>query len=246
MTGALDAARSRWHERQDTFSAELSAWLDAEAQVQCPANALDPALKATAARRPRPSVVAGPASHWIKAGPVNPMPLAVRGPLTSSRLVLLALVALLAVALTWRPILVRGRAEHGPAPQADRRGPAGSRTRPRCRCGEWHEARMQPDIGRCGGRADRLARHHVDPDVVHKPGHWTFALAAPPPEAETLDATQTLISYGLVFETTGDGRADYVVGISNDAPVRGDFRVWVTDLASGETREQVDLRMDIR
>jgi hypothetical protein len=50
---------------------------------------------------------------------------------------------------------------------------------------------------------------------------------------------QTLISYGLVFETTGDGVADYVVGINNDAPRRGDFRVWVSDVATGQTEEQI-------
>ena len=69
--------------------------------------------------------------------------------------------------------------------------------------------------------------------------HWWIELAAQPPRADGLDAAETVISYGLVFETTGDGRADYVVGINNDAPGRGDFRVWVTDLATGETEEQV-------
>ena len=68
---------------------------------------------------------------------------------------------------------------------------------------------------------------------------WRIELAGSPPRAEGLDPAQTVISYGLVCETTGDGRADYVVGINNDAPVRGQFRVWVTDLASGSTTEQV-------
>jgi hypothetical protein len=70
-------------------------------------------------------------------------------------------------------------------------------------------------------------------------GQWSFELAAAPPRAAELDPAQTLISYGLVFETTGDGRPDYVVGINNNASVRGDYRVWVTDLATGATDERV-------
>ena len=70
--------------------------------------------------------------------------------------------------------------------------------------------------------------------------HWWIELAAQPPRPDGLDAADTVISYGLVFETTGDGRADYEVGINNDAPARGDLRVWVTDLATGETDEQVE------
>ena len=41
-----------------------------------------------------------------------------------------------------------------------------------------------------------------------------------------------------MFETTGDGVPDYVVGISNDAPRAGDFRVWVTDLVTGTTQSR--------
>ncbi len=69
--------------------------------------------------------------------------------------------------------------------------------------------------------------------------HWSIGLAGPPPRADTLDAAETVISYGLVFDTTNDGRADYVVGINNDAPVQGEFRTWVTDLATGATEEQI-------
>ena len=42
-----------------------------------------------------------------------------------------------------------------------------------------------------------------------------------------------------MLEATGDGVADYVIGIDNDAPVQGDFHVWVTDLATGETDERI-------
>ena len=68
---------------------------------------------------------------------------------------------------------------------------------------------------------------------------WRIELEAPPPPADGLDPAETAISYGLVFETTGDGVPDYEVGISSDAPTPGDFRVWVTDIARRQIREQV-------
>ena len=67
---------------------------------------------------------------------------------------------------------------------------------------------------------------------------WTIELAAKPPVATGLEPGR-LIAYGLVLDTTGDGVADYLIGIDNDAPEPGDFHVWVTDLATGETDEQV-------
>lgn len=45
------------------------------------------------------------------------------------------------------------------------------------------------------------------------------------------------VAYGLVLETTGDGVADYRLGIENAAA--GRFRLWVTDLHSGNTRAGV-------
>lgn len=69
--------------------------------------------------------------------------------------------------------------------------------------------------------------------------HWRILLTAAPPTAATLDPARTIISYGLAFETTGDEEPDHVVGISNEASPAGDFRVWVTDLATGETEEQL-------
>jgi hypothetical protein len=86
------------------------------------------------------------------------------------------------------------------------------------------------------------ARGYVDIERVQvdfpSQTHWRLSLASAPPKAATLDPARTVISYGLTFDTTGDGAADYVVGISNEAPQAGDFRVWVTDLATGETEEQ--------
>ena len=67
---------------------------------------------------------------------------------------------------------------------------------------------------------------------------WTLRLQARPPRAARLEPGR-LIGYGLVVNTNGDDAADYVIGIDNAAPDRGDFHVWVTDLATGETREQV-------
>jgi hypothetical protein len=76
----------------------------------------------------------------------------------------------------------------------------------------------------------------VDLNAVRE--QWVLRLVAMPPNASTIDSTQTVISYGLAFETTGDEVPDYVVGISNDATVNGEYRVWVTTLATGETQEQ--------
>jgi len=67
--------------------------------------------------------------------------------------------------------------------------------------------------------------------------HWYIELAAKPPLAADLEPG-VLIAYGLVLDTGGDGLADHVVGIDNNAPQPGDLHVWVTDLASGEIDEQ--------
>jgi hypothetical protein len=75
-------------------------------------------------------------------------------------------------------------------------------------------------------------------DVPDQP-HWRLLLSGAPPKASTLDPAHTVISYGVAFETTGDETPDYVVGISNDAFPAGDFRVWVTNLATGATDEKL-------
>lgn len=69
-------------------------------------------------------------------------------------------------------------------------------------------------------------------------GRWTFDLATWPPLLTDLEPG-VRVAYGLVFDTDADGTADYLAGIDNVAPRRGDFRAWVTDLATGETAEQV-------
>ncbi len=55
--------------------------------------------------------------------------------------------------------------------------------------------------------------------------HWSIELAAKPPLAADREPG-LLIAYGLALETTGDGVADYVVGVDNNVPRPGDFRVW--------------------
>jgi hypothetical protein len=69
-------------------------------------------------------------------------------------------------------------------------------------------------------------------------GSWSIELAANPPRAAGVEPG-LLIAYGLVLDTTGDGVADYLIGIDNDAPEPGDFHVWVTNLATGDTDEQI-------
>lgn len=68
---------------------------------------------------------------------------------------------------------------------------------------------------------------------------WSLELGGTPPRASTLDPTQRIIEYGLVFDAEGDGVADCLVGINNDAQEPGDFRVWVANLRTGATDEQI-------
>ena len=70
------------------------------------------------------------------------------------------------------------------------------------------------------------------------PLRWTIELAGFPPKASTLNPTQRVIEYGVVLDTNADGGADLVIGINNDAPeTAGTYRVWVSNLATGSTRE---------
>ena len=67
---------------------------------------------------------------------------------------------------------------------------------------------------------------------------WTLELEAQPPRLVALAAADQILAYGVVLETTGDDVADWVVGIDTDAP-EGDLRLWITDLAAGQSQEQV-------
>ena len=78
--------------------------------------------------------------------------------------------------------------------------------------------------------------------LEHSNGHWYLELADVPPMDRT---TAEVFSYGLVLDTTEDGVPDYLVGLEDDpAAPPSDFdphpsRVWVTDLATGKTDEQI-------
>jgi hypothetical protein len=69
-------------------------------------------------------------------------------------------------------------------------------------------------------------------------GSWRLDLGAAAKRLVDLDPG-VVVAYGLVLDTDADGAADYVAGISNEAPRRGDVRTWVTNLATGETQELV-------
>jgi hypothetical protein len=67
--------------------------------------------------------------------------------------------------------------------------------------------------------------------------NWRVEPAVPLPQPAALRRADQLLAFGLVMETTGDGAADYVVGIDNDAPEG--YHVWLTDLATGETEDRI-------
>lgn len=95
---------------------------------------------------------------------------------------------------------------------------------------------------------DDAARRYVDiTQTARNAGigrTWQLTLADRPPSARSFDPTRTVISYGLTLDNDRDGVADHVIGISNEAPTPGEFRIWVTDLATGETEEQVGQPLD--
>ena len=71
------------------------------------------------------------------------------------------------------------------------------------------------------------------------PRKWTLALRELPPPDTALDATKTIIGYGLVLDDGGDGVPDCLIGVNNDTPQPSEYRVWVTNLDSGATEEQI-------
>jgi hypothetical protein len=75
-------------------------------------------------------------------------------------------------------------------------------------------------------------------DTYDPSAQWRFELAAAPPGLAALAASHQILAYGVVLETTGDDVADWVVGIDNNAP-EGELHQWVTDLATGQTEENV-------
>jgi hypothetical protein len=94
---------------------------------------------------------------------------------------------------------------------------------------EWHDNREEMtawvDITRLEWR--------IEPTMS-----WLIEVAEKPTMAAELHPDRVL-TYGLVMDTTRDGIADYEIGINNDTPNAGDFRVWLTDLNSGTISEKV-------
>jgi hypothetical protein len=67
--------------------------------------------------------------------------------------------------------------------------------------------------------------------------NWRLELGGDAPRRGALASEDVVLAFGFVMDTTGDGVADYVVGIDTDAAPTA-VHVWLTDLASGETRER--------
>ena len=81
----------------------------------------------------------------------------------------------------------------------------------------------------------------IDLTVIHTdPGQrWDLRIAGYPPPDATLDATGRAIEYGVVLDDGNDGVADCLIAISSDAGTTDGYRVWVTNLRSGITQEQL-------
>jgi hypothetical protein len=103
------------------------------------------------------------------------------------------------------------------------------------------DAQAVPSSARPGHDGRDAAVAWVDVVAARSVGfrRWELELAGNPPLASTLDPTQQVIEYGVVVDAGGDGIADCLIGINNDAPRRGGYRVWVTNLTTGATVEQV-------
>jgi hypothetical protein len=77
------------------------------------------------------------------------------------------------------------------------------------------------------------------PDVT---GEWRLRLARKWPGRTEIGPADGVVEYGVVVDTDGDRVADCQIGINDSAPQThryGDYRVWVTNLHSGVTAEQV-------
>ena len=66
--------------------------------------------------------------------------------------------------------------------------------------------------------------------------NWRLDLGLRHPRREALARAGQVLGFGFVMDTNADGVADYVVGIDNDADAPA-VRVWLTNLATGETDE---------
>jgi hypothetical protein len=215
----------------------LRSWLDASAPSSAPDGLLDSSLARTARARSRPGWMAGligealpDSRHTTRRHLVG----------FAVAAVLIAIMAVIGVQLANFTRVGTSHPTQAPTPgPIDWRGPV-----PRV-SGEAAMIPLLPFL-RAGNPAlsapPDVSQPWIDITDVNVQGGqvtWYIHLAESPPKASGLDPTQTLIAYGLVVETTGDEVADYLIGISNEAPTPGDFRVWVTDLATGDTNEKV-------
>ena len=73
--------------------------------------------------------------------------------------------------------------------------------------------------------------------IVPEFQNWRLELGLDHPRRDALARAEQVLGFGFVMDTTGDGVADYVVGIDSDADTPA-VHVWLTDLASGDTRER--------
>jgi hypothetical protein len=100
------------------------------------------------------------------------------------------------------------------------------------------------DIGRLAPDARDAEIGAIDIRGLRTTGYaedlrWTLDLREVRPEASTLEAEHRVIEYGVVIDGDGDHVGDCEVGLNNDAPKHGDFRVWVKNLRTGVKAQQV-------
>lgn len=93
--------------------------------------------------------------------------------------------------------------------------------------------------GRLDARDARVAGVDIRRVSATSRPEWRLELEAAPPLASTLDPIQRIMEQGVVVDSDGDRLADCHIAISTDAPRPGDVRVWVTDLETDVTTEQV-------
>lgn len=76
----------------------------------------------------------------------------------------------------------------------------------------------------------------ADVEIVPEFQNWRLELGLDHPSRDALSSAERVLAFGFVMDTTGDGVADYVVGVDSDAEAPR-VHVWLTDLATGETQE---------
>ena len=73
-------------------------------------------------------------------------------------------------------------------------------------------------------------------EIVPEFQNWRLELGVDHPARDVLSRAGQVLGFGFVMDTNGDAMADYLVGVDNDAEAPL-VRVWLTDLATGETQE---------